>query len=97
MRTARTRRFPEADAALRAELDALLADVTKDMEDYRVYLAAEKVYHYAWHRLADEILEESKKLFAGGGEDSKLSRKALLRSLLADVLKALQPLHAVRN
>jgi len=26
----------------------------------RFYLAGEKLYHYVWHRLADEILEESK-------------------------------------
>ena len=30
------------------------------MDNYRFHLAAEKLYHYIWHRLADEILEESK-------------------------------------
>ena len=36
-------------------------DITSDMENYRFYLGAEKIYAYVWHRLADEILEQSKK------------------------------------
>lgn len=43
------------------EFDALAKDITSDMENYRFYLAAEKIYAYLWHRLADEIIEESKK------------------------------------
>ena len=30
------------------------------MENFRFYLAAEKIYAYIWHRFADEIIEESK-------------------------------------
>ncbi|MES2668668.1 MAG: valine--tRNA ligase, partial [Patescibacteria group bacterium] len=44
------------DTAIRAELDALIKDVTGDMEAYRIYMAAEKIYHFAWHRLADELI-----------------------------------------
>lgn len=81
----------EADQSIRTELDAALADLTKDMDEYRMYMAAEKIYHYTWHRLADEILEDSKKIFAGEDEEARASRKALLRSLLADILKTLHP------
>jgi valyl-tRNA synthetase len=42
------------------EFEALSADITSDMRSYRFYLAAEKLYAYIWHRIADEILEESK-------------------------------------
>jgi valyl-tRNA synthetase len=80
-----------ADQEIRDELDALIADITADMDAYRLYLAAEKVYHYAWHRLADEVLEESKVVFAGSDEGAIASRKALLASLLVDVLKLLHP------
>ena len=45
---------------LKQEFDAIAADVTKDMEDYRIYMAAEKLYHYVWGRFAAEIIEESK-------------------------------------
>lgn len=87
----RTVALTEADSAIRSELDTLIADVTNDLEAYRVYMAAEKIYHYAWHRLADELLEESKALFAGDDESAKASRKALLLSLFSDVLKLLHP------
>jgi valyl-tRNA synthetase len=42
------------------EFQELSKDITKDMENYRFHLGAEKIYHYVWHRFADEILEESK-------------------------------------
>jgi len=45
---------------LKTEFDALAKEVTEDMEHYRVYLAAEKLYHYLWDRFAAEIIEESK-------------------------------------
>lgn len=79
------------DAALRAAQDALIADVTKDIEEYRVYLAAEKIYHYAWHELADNILEESKPIFAGTDEDARASRARLLLLLLDRTLRLLHP------
>ena len=47
----------EFDEALRAERRALLEDVTEDMENFHFYLAAEKLYHYVWHTLADKIIE----------------------------------------
>ena len=39
----------------------MVQDISDDMENYRLHLASEKIYHYIWHRFADEILEESKK------------------------------------
>ncbi len=83
--------FTGDDAALRAAFDALLADVTCDIEEFRVYLAAEKLYHYAWHELADKILEESKPIFAGADENARASRARLLLSLLDSLLRALHP------
>ncbi len=81
----------EADVALREELNAIIADVTTDIDAYRVYMAAEKIYHYAWDRLAADILEDSKKVFAGDDERAQASRRALLRALLRDVLALLHP------
>lgn len=45
---------------LKKEFDELAADITKDIEEYRLYMAAEKIYHYLWDRFAAEIIEESK-------------------------------------
>lgn len=81
----------DADQAIRIELDALASDVTADIDEHRIYMAAEKLYHFAWHRLADELIEESKSIFAGDDESAKTSRKALLLSLLTEILKLLHP------
>ncbi|TSC69655.1 MAG: valyl-tRNA synthetase [Parcubacteria group bacterium Gr01-1014_56] len=81
----------EADQKLRDECDALIVDVTEDLNKYRVYMAAEKLYHYIWDRLAAEILEESKPLLKGSDAAAKSSRQTLLLSLLSDSLKLLHP------
>lgn len=81
----------DLDGSLVTELTTLGGEVTEDLEAYRIYLAAEKLYHYVWHRLADVILEESKPILAGSDEEAKRSRKATLRSLLATTLTLLHP------
>lgn len=53
-------RTGEPIPALMAEFEAMAADVTKDIEEYRIYMAAEKLYHYLWDRFAAELIEESK-------------------------------------
>ncbi len=80
-----------ADEAHKTALNEIVADVTKDMEEFRIYLAAEKLYHYAWHELADKIVEESKPILAGTDEAAKASRKALLLHLLDITLRLLHP------
>ena len=86
-----TKVLTQTDAELLAELSPIVADITKDMEAYRVYLAAEKIYHYAWDRLAAEILEESKTIFAGDDEAAKASRQTTLLSLLETTITVLHP------
>ncbi len=81
----------ENDAAIIAAYDALTKDVTADIEEFRVYLAAEKLYHYAWHELADRILEESKPILAGNDAAARASRARLLITLLDRTLRLLHP------
>ncbi|MDB5195055.1 MAG: hypothetical protein JWO84_239 [Parcubacteria group bacterium] len=81
----------DADLALKAEVDALARELTENLEQYRIYLAAEKVYHYAWDRFAAVILEESKPILAGSDAAAKASRQALLLSLLTTTVKLLHP------
>lgn len=53
-------RTGEIKKDLKKEIDALVVEVTGDIENYRIYMAAEKLYHYVWDRFAAEIIEESK-------------------------------------
>jgi valyl-tRNA synthetase len=79
------------DADTLAACDTLAAEVTRDMDEYRMYLAAEKIYHYAWHELADSILEESKPVLAGSDLAARASRARLLVTLLDRTLRLLHP------
>ncbi len=79
------------DQKLLDACDALTKDVTLDIEEYRVYMAAEKLYHYAWHELADKILEESKPILAGSDAIARASRQALLLALLDRTVRLLHP------
>ena len=83
--------YSEVDEKLRAERHDLLLEITKEMDEYKFYFVAEKLYHYAWHELADKILEESKKIFKEGSEVEKKSRKQLLLHTLDKLLRALHP------
>ena len=64
------------------EFENIKKDITADMENYRFYLASEKIYHYIWHKFADEIIEQSKK-----DDDMKKS----LLPIWQDCLKILHP------
>ncbi len=79
------------DEKLVDELCELAQDVTADLEGFRLYLAGEKLYHYTWHRFADEILEESKAVLAGKDETAKKQRVRLLYDMLVIQLKLLHP------
>jgi len=81
----------EPDKVLLAGIEEIVRDVTKDIEEYRVYMAAEKIYHYAWHELADKILEESKPILSGSDAGARASRERLLIMLLDRTLRLLHP------
>ncbi len=75
-------RAGEIKPDIKEEFDALAREVTGDIESYRVYMAAEKLYHYVWDRFAAEILEESK---------GKPEYGETLHYLLENSLKLLHP------
>ncbi len=62
----------------------LSEEITGDIENYRLHLAAEKLYHYFWHTFADVIIEECKK---NPGESASWT----LAHILTNSLKLLHP------
>ncbi|MBX4216058.1 valine--tRNA ligase, partial [Candidatus Parcubacteria bacterium] len=79
------------DMALWGEFSAMAKEVTENIDEYRFYMAGEKLYHYVWHRLADEILEESKAFLKGSDLSAKSSRANLLLRMLTESVKLLHP------
>ncbi len=68
-----------------------IKEVTTDTDNFRFYLAAEKLYHYFWHTFADIIIEKSKADIQNGSEAEKTSARYTLRYVLINSLKALHP------
>ncbi len=83
--------FTNQDIQLRKELDDIIKEITKEMDEYKFYLVGEKIYQYTWARFADIILEESKTIFENGTNEEKLSRKQFLLETLIKILKILHP------
>ncbi len=83
--------YTEADAVHMSMFTTLAQDITDDLEQYRIYLAAEKIYHYIWDIFASSLLEESKGVFKSGTPEETASRKTLLMAILTDSLKLLHP------
>jgi valyl-tRNA synthetase len=80
-----------ADQELVREAHRKAEEVSQYIEDFRLDLAADAIYHFVWHRLADEILEESKPILKGEDLAAKQSRAAALYQILLVSLKLLHP------
>ena len=81
----------EADQGKLTEFATLQDEITGLMDEYKFHLAGEKLYHYVWHTIADEYIEEAKPHLQGEDEKAKLSSAYTLNFLLEDSLKMLHP------
>lgn len=81
----------DEDKAILAGLEESIKEITTDIENYRFYMAGEKLYHYFWHTFADVIIESSKPRLSGTDEKSKRSAQWTLSKILETNLKALHP------
>lgn len=70
-----------------SETESLVTEVTGNIERYRFSDAAQRLYEFAWHRLADVYLEESKGKLASGDE----TVLGVLRYVYRTVLTLLHP------
>jgi len=89
--------FVARDSELLDQFESLTKEVTRDIEEYRIYLAAEKLYHYVWHEFADVILEDAKKVLgtvqqpSEASDQDKHSKRSLLLYILDGSLRMLHP------
>ena len=72
-------------------LENLILEVTKEMDSYKFYIVAEKLYHYVWHEFADNIIEESKGIIEKGNDAERKSRLQFLMYSHRAILKLLHP------
>lgn len=81
--------YDEEDKQSDLEFKNLIKEITKEMDEYKFYIVAEKLYHYFWHTFADVIIERSKKKILENRNAN--SARALLVSELTALLKTLHP------
>lgn len=72
-------------------LNETIKNITKEISEYRFYLAGENLYHYFWHTFADEIIEECKAKINSGTPEEKSSAQWTLYEILTKCLKLLHP------
>jgi len=73
------------------DLKRLSKEITKLMESFKFYRAAEKLYHYFWHVFADKIIEEQKIRLNKPDKKKKQAAQYLLLEVLKTNLKLLHP------
>ncbi len=82
------------DEEILTQLAETVAEVTREIEKFNLYLAGEKAYHYIWHELADKIIEESKPIIFSEEQsdtDAKRARQWVLKECLDTSLRLLHP------
>ena len=80
----------KADSDLLKETEEIVGVVTKHINEFRLDIAGDILYHYVWDRFASEIIEESKPILASEGKN-KLSRQRALYEILITCIKLLHP------
>ncbi len=79
------------DAEIVREAQAIAATVSKNIDDFRLDLAADAVYHFVWDRFAAEIIEESKAVLKSDDAAAKASAQRMLYEILIISIKLLHP------
>ena len=80
-----------ADKKTLKELNKLCKDITKQIDDFKFYTAAENLYHYFWHTFCDKIIEESKPRLSGENKADRRAAQYLLLDILKTNLKLFHP------
>lgn len=83
--------YTKEDELLATEVAGMAKSVSENIEKFRIDLAFDVLYHFIWHRFADEIIEASKPILKGNNEAEKASRQKLLFETLNCFLKLLHP------
>lgn len=69
----------------------VVSEVSKHIEDFRLDLAADSLYHFVWDHFASEVIEESKALLASDDPLVRSSRQKLLLHYLSHSIRMLHP------
>jgi valyl-tRNA synthetase len=83
--------YTDTDADVLAAWHKDIETITASIDDYKLHVAAESIYHFIWDTFANGILEDSKPLLASEDAAIKQSRQKLLLTLLSESVTVLHP------
>ncbi len=79
----------ELDHQILTKLDALTTDISSHIEQFQFHLAAEKLYDFIWHELADIYIEGAKAQLQN--QASTAATQTILLAVLYRVVQLLHP------
>ena len=80
-----------ADKWILTRLNAVIKEVTSNLDSFDLNLAVEKIYSFIWTELCDWYIEMAKPRLYGEDEDAKKNVRAILVRVLGDSMKLLHP------
>lgn len=79
------------DKWILSKLNTVIAEVTENMENYELGVAAQKLYDFIWDTYCDWYIEMTKSRLQGEDEAAKVQAQKVLCYVLTDILKLLHP------
>ena len=79
------------DKWILSKLNAVIPEITENMDKYELGVAAQKVYDFIWDDYCDWYIELTKSRLQGDDEESKVNAQKVLCCVLTDILKLLHP------
>ena len=79
----------DADKNILSKLEAVKKEVSTNIENFQLHLAAQALYQFTWYELADIYIEASKAQLQN--DDQKENTQAILLYSLFTILKLLHP------
>ena len=80
-----------ADAWILSRTEKVGEEVTQNLEQFELGLAAQKMYDFIWNEFCDWYIELAKSRFYGEDEATKRQAQAVILKVLKDLLKLLHP------
>ncbi len=84
-------RLDIADKWILHRLNAVVGEVTSNMDNFELNVAAQKVYDFIWTEFCDWYIEMAKPRLYGEDESAKANVKSILVRVLGDSMKLLHP------
>jgi len=86
-----TRNLSMPDAWILSRTGKVAEEITGNLEQFELGLAAQKLYDFIWNEFCDWYIELAKSRFYGDDEKAKMQAQAVILKVLKDLLKLLHP------